>query len=87
MEAINEVFTESGILKVIINMDDEYEKLSKLSELWDEEQIKSEPTISQIKNDIKHCKNPIELKKLNRQLNELYKTRRMMKKHKTKIER
>lgn len=38
-----------------------------------------EPTISQLKKWIKHCKNPLEKKQLERKLNELYKERKKCK--------
>lgn len=60
--------------------------LSKLiSNLSDEEfitlssNIIPEPSIDQLKRQIKHCKNPMELKQLNRQLNEAYKDKKRKK--------
>jgi len=44
--------------------------------------IEEEYSITQIKTKIKRCKNPMELKELNRTLNRLYKER---KNHESKI--
>lgn len=41
--------------------------------------INIEPSIDQLKRQIKHCKNPMELKQLNRQLNEAYKDKKRKK--------
>jgi F420-0:gamma-glutamyl ligase-like protein len=38
--------------------------------------IPQEPTIEQLKKQIKHSKNPLEVKMLNKKLNELYKKKR-----------
>lgn len=52
-----------------------------LAEISDME-VKEEYSIPEIKSKIKHCKNPMELKELNRTLNRLYKER---KNHESKI--
>lgn len=52
--------------------------LEKLRELWealsDTEEIK--PTIPQLKKRIKYCRNPMEKKKLQHELNKVYKEKK-----------
>ena len=48
--------------------------LQKISDMFNEvNNIKQEPTIEQLKRQIKYSKNPLEIKMLNKKLNELYK--------------
>ena len=46
--------------------------LGRIAELWNEIPVR-EPTVKQLKKQIKHSKNPLEIKTLNRKLNEMYK--------------
>jgi len=48
--------------------------LGRISELWDEYTPKADQTIEQLKKQIKYSKNPLEVKMLNRKLNQAYKT-------------
>ena len=52
-----------------------YELLEKLSDLYDESFILPKESISNLKKRIKYCKNPMERKKLQQELNSLYKER------------
>ena len=48
--------------------------LGRIAELWDEYTPKEAKTIEQLKKQIKYSKNPLEVKILNRKLNQVYKT-------------
>ena len=48
--------------------------LGRIAELWDEYTPKEAKTIEQLKKQIKYSKNPLEVKILNRKLNQAYKT-------------
>lgn len=53
---------------------DENNSLQRISELWEEAgRLITEPTIEQLKKQIKYSKNPMEVKMLNMQLNQMYK--------------
>jgi hypothetical protein len=47
--------------------------LGRIVELWDEHTPKKDPTIEQLKKQIKYSKNPLEVKMLNKKLNQIYK--------------
>ena len=47
--------------------------LGRIAELWDEYTHKEDPTIEQLKKQIKYSKNPFEVKMLNKKLNQTYK--------------
>ena len=50
--------------------------LGRIAELWDEYTPQAESTIEQLKKQIKYSKNPLEIKMLNKKLDELYKENR-----------
>lgn len=52
-----------------------YELLEKLSDLYNKLFIYPQESISNLKKRIKYCKNPMERKKLQQELNQLYKER------------
>lgn len=47
--------------------------LGRIAELWDEYTPKGNITIEQLKKQIKYSKNPLEIKMLNKKLNQIYK--------------
>lgn len=47
--------------------------MQDLADKWNELSEPQEPTIDQLKKQIKYSKNPLEVKMLNKQLNEMYK--------------
>ena len=47
--------------------------LGRIAELWDKYTPKNEITIEQLKKQIKYSKNPLEVKMLNKKLNQIYK--------------
>lgn len=60
------------------DMQDEYNTLQRASELWDEETMVETKedcylTIEQLKKQIKYSKHPLEIKMLNKKLNQMYK--------------
>ena len=47
--------------------------LGRIAELWNENTPSEDATISQLKKQIKYSKNPLEIKMLNKKMNEVYK--------------
>jgi len=70
LEEITELFkiyNETGISQM------EGDILGRIAELWDDYKPKEDTTIKQLKKQIKYSNNPLEVKTLNKKLNQLYK--------------
>ena len=66
---------QRNLYQLMVNMVNEGIKAKELLESFEliSEQIAQEPTIDQLKKQIKYSKNPLEVKMLNKKLNQMYK--------------
>jgi hypothetical protein len=72
-------FYKRNMQQMIINMMHAGQEVVKMQKMFEEikDKIQQEPTIEQLKKQIKYSKNPLEVKMLNRKLNKIYKERKM----------
>ena len=66
-------YNVDNIYRMVQNGIDTKDALQKISDMFNEVNDIKEPTIDQLKKQVKYSKNPLEVKMLNKKLNQMYK--------------
>lgn len=72
-------YNVDNIYRMVQNGMDTKDALQKISDMFNEVNDIKEPTIDQLKKQIKYSKNPLEIKMLNKKLNQMYKEQKGIK--------